>query len=73
MKPKNDRQWSGSVYSQDSGDIFSGTINLKTPNRLRVEACAIGRFYCSGNTWSRMSDRPDSVMTSRQISSAPRS
>jgi len=25
---------------------------------LRVEACALGRFYCSGNNWSRIIGEP---------------
>ena len=73
MKPKNDAQWTGSVYSHDSGDTFYGTMNLKTPNTLRVEACALGRFYCSGNNWSRISGQVESLMTSRQVQAAPRS
>ena len=79
MKPKNenrnenDEQWTGSVYSHDSGDTYYGTMNMKTPNTLRVEACALGRFYCSGNSWSRISGRAESLMTSRQVSGAPRS
>src|SRR5882724_7901225 len=73
MKLKTDTQWAGSVYSHDSGDTFYGTMNMKTPNTLRVEACALGRFYCSGNNWSRISGRAESLMTSRQVSGAPRS
>ena len=26
MKPKSDAQWSGNVYSKDSGDTYYGTI-----------------------------------------------
>ena len=67
MKPKDDTQWTGNVYSHDSGDTFYGTMKLKTPNTLRVEACALGRFYCSGNNWSRISAKAESLMTSRQV------
>jgi uncharacterized protein (DUF2147 family) len=73
MKPKNDTQWTGSVYSQDSGDTYYGTMDMKTSNTLRVEACALGRFYCSGNNWSRITGRAASLMTSRQVLAAPRS
>ena len=71
MKPKTDSRWTGSVYSKDSGDTYYGTVDLKGPNTLRVEACAFSRFYCSGNNWIRISARP--MMTSRQTSSQPRS
>jgi hypothetical protein len=73
MKPKNDAQWTGSVYSHDSGDTYYGTMNVKGANTLRVEACALGRFYCSGNNWSRISGRAESLMTSRQVLAEPRS
>ena len=83
MKPKNlnkenlnnenETQWTGNVYSHESGDTFYGTMNLKTSNTLRVEACALGRFYCSGNNWSRISARAESLMTSRQVLAEPRS
>lgn len=73
MKLKTETQWTGNVYSHDSGDTYYGTMNLKTANTLRVEACALGRFYCSGNNWSRISGRAESLMTSRQVLVAPRS
>jgi uncharacterized protein (DUF2147 family) len=73
MKPKTDRQWTGSVYSQESGDTYYGTINVKGLNTLRVEACAIGRFYCSGNDWSRVGGQTGALITSRQTRPEPRS
>ena len=73
MKPKDDRQWTGNVFSHDSGDTFYGTMKLKTPNTLRVEACALYRFYCSGNNWSRISANAESLMTSRQTMIEPQS
>lgn len=73
MKPKSDTQWTGNVYSRDSGDIYYGTMEMKGPNTLRVEACALGRFYCSGNNWSRIIGRTEQLISSRQTSTAPRS
>ena len=71
MKPKTDARWTGNVYSKDSGDTYYGTVAMKGPNTLRVEACAFGRFYCSGNNWIRISARP--MITQRQTESRPRS
>lgn len=65
MKPKSERQWTGSVYSQDSGETYFGTMAMKGDNTLRVEACALGRFYCSGNNWSRIARRADNLVTLR--------
>lgn len=70
MKPKSDEKWSGSVYSRDSGDIYYGTMRLRGPNTLRVEACAFSRFYCNGNNWTRVTSKP--MMTSRQMTPEPR-
>jgi hypothetical protein len=70
MKSKSDQQWGGSVYSKDSGDTYYGTMRLKGPNMLRVEACACGRFYCNGNNWTRISSKP--LVTSRHVSEGPR-
>jgi uncharacterized protein (DUF2147 family) len=68
MKPKTERQWTGSVYSQDSRETYYGTMSMKGINTLRVEACAFLRFYCSGNNWSRVMRRADSLM---MVSAAP--
>jgi hypothetical protein len=46
---------------------------MKGSNTLHVEACAFGRFYCSGNNWSRVSGETDRMITSRQVVSEPRS
>ena len=59
MKPKTERQWTGGVYSQDSGETYYGTMSIKGINTLRIEACALGRFYCSGNNWSRITRSAD--------------
>jgi uncharacterized protein (DUF2147 family) len=73
MKPKTERQWTGGVYSQESGETYYGTMSMKAINTLRVEACALGRFYCSGNNWSRITRRADGLVTSRQTLSEQRS
>lgn len=73
MKSKSASEWSGSVYSRDSGNIYYGTIAMKGPNSLWVEACALGRFFCSGNIWSRTDIKPQRLISDRGISSEPRS
>jgi len=73
MKPKSENQWTGNVYSHSSGDNYYGTMDMKGHNTLRVEACALGRFYCSGNNWSRINAKAESLISSRQNSAEPRS
>jgi uncharacterized protein (DUF2147 family) len=66
-------QWSGNIYSRDSGNTYYATIAVKGQNSLQVEACALGRFFCSGNRWSRIDVQPARLITYRQISSQPKS
>jgi uncharacterized protein DUF2147 len=73
MKPKTDSRWTGSVYSKDSGDTYYGTMDIKGPSTLRVEACAFGRFYCTGNNWTRVSGKTERLISARQTSPEPRS
>jgi hypothetical protein len=73
MKSKSASEWSGSIYSRASGNIYYGTIAMKGPNSLRVEACALGRFFCSGNLWSRADIKPQRMISDRGIFSEPRS
>jgi len=71
MKPKAAREWSGNIYSRDSGNTYYATVEMQGPNSLRVEACALGRLLCSGNVWSRIGAKPEKWMTSRPSSPAP--
>jgi len=70
MKPHGAKAWSGDIYSRDSGNTFYGTIAMRGSNALRVEACALGRFFCSASVWSRIAAAPE--ITSSQTLSPPR-
>jgi uncharacterized protein DUF2147 len=72
MKAKTDAQWAGHIYSRASGNTYFAKMTFKQPDTLRVEACAIGRFFCSGNEWTRVPN-PDAVVTSRDLPVAPKS
>jgi Uncharacterized protein conserved in bacteria (DUF2147) len=73
MKPKTASQWSGDIYSRDSGSTYYATMAMQGSDSLRVEACALGHFFCSGNVWSRIGAGPDRRVTSRRASWVPRS
>ncbi len=66
MKLKTGTQWAGDIYSRASGNTYYAKMTFKQPDTLRVEACAIGRFFCSGNDWTRV-PRFDEVVTSRNL------
>jgi hypothetical protein len=73
MKPKTASEWSGNIYSRDSGSTYYATVAMQGPDSLRVEACALGRFFCSGNVWSRIGAKPEKLVTSRRTLWVPRS
>jgi uncharacterized protein (DUF2147 family) len=71
MKPKGASEWTGTIVGRGSGDTYYAKMAMKQPSTLRVEACAAGRFFCSGNDWSRIVTKPQALITSRQIAGEP--
>jgi hypothetical protein len=67
MKPKNDSEWSGNIYSRDSKNTYYAEIAMQGPNSLRVEACAFGRFFCTGNVWTRISPAQRLIISSQLV------
>jgi hypothetical protein len=73
MKSTSDNKWTGDIYSRASGNGYYAKMTLRAPNTLHVEACAVLRFFCSGNDWTRIVSTPDEVIISRQSTSEPSS
>jgi Uncharacterized protein conserved in bacteria (DUF2147) len=73
MKSKSDNTWTGDIYSRASGKGYYAKMTLKAPNKLHVEACAVLRFFCSGNDWTRIVSTPNELLISRQSTSEPSS
>lgn len=73
MKPKSDGVWTGNIYSRSSGNTYYATMTLKASGKLHVEACALGRFLCSGNDWTRVEERQERLITTSRQWSAARS
>ncbi len=73
MKPKQRARWNGSVYDRGRGSIHYGTIELKGADKMRVEACVFGSFYCSGADWIRVSHPRHRVITQGALERTPRS
>lgn len=70
MKPKSDRVWSGNIYSRSSGHTYYATMTMKGAATLRVEACGLGHFFCSGNDWTQIKN-DSKLVTYRQTSRPP--
>jgi uncharacterized protein (DUF2147 family) len=73
MTSTSGTMWSGNIYSRVSGNTYHATMTMKGANTLRVEACALGRFFCSGNDWTRLATPAEKLLTSRQVTIEPRS
>ena len=71
MKSEGATEWTGTIVSRASGSTYYATMALKQSNTLRVEACAVGRFFCSGNDWSRIATNSQALITSRQATAQP--
>jgi uncharacterized protein (DUF2147 family) len=71
LKSGGATEWTGTIVSRASGGTYYATMALKQSNTLRVEACAVGRFFCSGNDWSRIATTPQALITSRQATAQP--
>jgi hypothetical protein len=51
-------------------------MTLEDGKTLRVEACALGSFFCSGNNWTRIEQRPaiaDDLIKSKETAARLRS
>lgn len=55
MKKADDEKdkWEGKVYNAENGKTYDASIQLKSPNALRVEGCLVWPL-CGGQTWSRV-------------------
>jgi uncharacterized protein (DUF2147 family) len=73
MKSNSDKKWTGDIFSRASGNSYYAKMTLKAPNTLHVEACAVLRFFCSGNDWTRVVNQPDEMVISRQSTREPNS
>jgi hypothetical protein len=73
MKSKKDNVWAGDILSRSSGNTYYARMTLKAPNTLRVEACALGPFFCSANSWTRIVVKSDEMVVSRRVTAEPKS
>jgi uncharacterized protein (DUF2147 family) len=54
MRPGADHKWSGRIHDPNSGSTYDSTIAMKGATQLRVQGCALGGMFCSGQTWTRV-------------------
>jgi len=73
MKSTSGNKWTGDIFSRASGNSYYAKMTMKAPNTLHVEACAVLRFFCSGNDWTRVVNQSDEMVISRQSTGEPNS
>jgi uncharacterized protein (DUF2147 family) len=54
MKPSKTK-WAGRIHDPNSGRNYDSTMEMRGPNALRVQGCAMGGMFCGGQTWKRVS------------------
>lgn len=52
---KSQDEWRGRVFVPDLNRTFSGGARLRDGEHLEARGCAIGRFLCKTQIWTRVS------------------
>jgi uncharacterized protein (DUF2147 family) len=52
MQPNGPNKWSGRLYNDDDGQIYSGNLIEIGPSEIRIEGCAAG--ICGGDNLTRV-------------------
>ena len=63
MKPEG-AKWKGEIYNSENGKTYSASVQLASPEKLKVEGCVLG-FLCGGETWTRV--KPDVTAANRSV------
>jgi uncharacterized protein (DUF2147 family) len=54
IKPGGDARWTGRILDPDTDNTYESIIVLQGSDTLRIQGCAMGAMFCSGQTWSRL-------------------
>lgn len=52
-RPTGNGRWAGQVYVPDEGRRFYSTIEVDSPNSLRISGCILGGLICKHQEWTR--------------------
>jgi uncharacterized protein (DUF2147 family) len=55
---KTEERWKGQVYSPENGKMYSSSIWLTGPDKMRLEGCVLGGIFCGGQDWTRVPGTP---------------
>jgi uncharacterized protein (DUF2147 family) len=52
-KKTGDNKWSGDLYNREDGKMYSGTVTIKSRDRLDLSGC-VALVLCKTVTWTRV-------------------
>ena len=55
---RSEERWKGEVYSPENGKMYSSSIWLTGPDKMRIEGCVLGGIFCGGQDWTRVPGTP---------------
>ena len=55
---RSEERWKGEVYSPENGKMYSSSIWLTGPDKMRIEGCVFGGIFCGGQDWTRVPGTP---------------
>ncbi len=47
-------RWKGKLYNSEDGNTYSGFIEVKSKNEVKLEGCVLGGIICKSHTWRRV-------------------
>jgi uncharacterized protein (DUF2147 family) len=46
-------RWKGKLYNPEDGKTYSGFIEVKSKDEVKLEGCVLGGILCKSRTWQR--------------------
>lgn len=47
-------RWKGQLYNIENGKTYSGTLDLQSPERMKLSGCVLGGLVCKSQIWTRV-------------------
>lgn len=54
MRPAGDGKWEGQVYKADEGKTYTGSMQMRGADKLKLSGCVLGGLICKSETMSRV-------------------
>ncbi len=54
IQPDGAGRWKGQLYNIENGKTYSGTLDLQSPDRMKLSGCVLGGLVCKSQIWTRV-------------------